>query len=90
MIKLYFINNSGKGRSKQFIHNYSTVPECMLAVNNYIKVNNLTNIAPCMHFWITEDIELMIDYGSHSKFFKLKPTCEKSKKILQKWIYEGE
>ena len=62
----------------------------MLNLNNYIKVNNLPNIAPCMHFWITEDIELMIDYGSHSKFFKLKPTCEKSKKILQKWIYEGE
>lgn len=85
MFKLYYLNNTGKGRSKNLIHNYNTINECMLTINNYLKVNNIAD-KPYRRFWLNESNVLEVDFGSHINFFLIKPTCNKSNIELNKWL----
>lgn len=89
MIKLYFIERVEKGTKKRVIGNYKTPQECNQAINDYTIDNALCNVERYRRYWF-EDMELMVDYGSHWKFFKMKPTCEKSADELQNWVCGDE
>lgn len=89
MIKLYLMKYGEKSMSKKIIGSYKTPQECNQAINDYITDNALYNVERYRRYWF-EDMELMVDYGSHWKFFKMKPTCKKSADELQKWVCGDE
>ena len=64
MIKLYFIERVEKGTKKRVIGNYKTPQECNQAINDYTIDNALCNVERYRRYWF-EDMELMVDYGSH-------------------------
>lgn len=61
----------------------------MTAVEDYISANNLPNVKCCRRYWLTDDEELVVDYGSHRRFFKLVPTCVTTKGQLKIWVIKG-
>lgn len=48
-----------------------TQEEAMKLTNDYIRANNLYS-TPYRRMWEHDDGALIIDFGSHSRFFKLK------------------
>lgn len=86
MIKLYYLNGSGKSRRKNFIGKYKTLHDCKSGMKEDLKCKGVNPSYYRVHM-IDDGYGICIDYGSHYNFYHMVATSEKSKDDLQIYKY---